>query len=407
MHKVADWFLNYLEAFDFKNKKEINTNPYRNSFTIKQIFVDFWDSFKKQPDVIKNGIRPCVTKEVEKMMGCSEFKNGFSLFECPNCHAFTRVPFTCKSRFCNKCGIVYAKERANEIANKTMDVNHRHVVFTIDKDLRYYFKKDRQLLDCLFKAVENTLFYTLKKIGRKSEDLTPGFIMVLHTFGRDLKWNPHIHCLLTEGGLTAQGTYKQVNYIHFETLRKSFMKEVFDELSNHIEVFESKNKFYQIKNNSYQKYDNGFYVYAPKQRSNAKDKKGQKQVIKYILRYAGRPVMAQSRIEAYDPETKIIQYWYEPHDSDETVHVTENVFVFIGKLIQHIQERNFKTIRYAGIYAAKDHKYRDYKKKYKQKKAMNDFIHKFRSSIIQDFNRDPQKCECGTIMEFVDIFILA
>ena len=36
----------------------------------------------------------------------------------------------------------------------------------------------------------------------KSQKFTPGFISVLHTFGRDLKWNPHIHCLISEGGLS-------------------------------------------------------------------------------------------------------------------------------------------------------------------------------------------------------------
>ena len=35
----------------------------------------------------------------------------------------------------------------------------------------------------------------------KTELFTPGFICVLHTFGRDLKWNPHIHCLISEGGI--------------------------------------------------------------------------------------------------------------------------------------------------------------------------------------------------------------
>ena len=42
----------------------------------------------------------------------------------------------------------------------------------------------------------------------KSQKFTPGFISVLHTFGRDLKWNPHIHCLISEGGLSA------VSYTH-------------------------------------------------------------------------------------------------------------------------------------------------------------------------------------------------
>ena len=96
------------------------------------------------------------------------------------------------------------------------------------------------MLDCLFKAVENTLFCALEKCGRKSENLTPGFIMVLHTFGRDLKWNPHIHVLLTEGGMSEQGTYKNVHYIHYEQLRKSFQKELFDQLCGYTDVFGGK-----------------------------------------------------------------------------------------------------------------------------------------------------------------------
>ena len=107
------------------------------------------------------------------------------------------------------------------------------------------------------------------------------------------------------------------------------------------------------------------------------------------MRYTGRPVMAQSRIEAYDKQTKIIMYWYEPHDSDEVVHVTENVFSFIAKLIQHIMPSHFKSIRYGGIYAAKIHKYQKKKKLFHQKQTFEKFIHRFRKTIIQDFKRDP------------------
>ena len=341
------------------------------------------------------------------MMGCSDFNRGFSLFECPHCHNFTRVPFTCKSRFCNRCGIIYARNRANKITKKTLNVSHRHVVFTIDSDLRYIFKKDKSLLNCLFKAVENTLFYALRNCGRKSENLTPGFIMVLHTFGRDLKWNPHIHVLLTEGGMSEQGVYKHVNFICYKQLRTSFMKALFDELAKHIDAFESKSAFYKLKNQSYQNHKNGFYVYAPPQKSLSKNKKGEQQVINYILRYTGRPVMAQSRIEAYDKNSHLIQYWYEPHDRKEIVHVTEHVFVFIGKLIQHILPENFKAIRYAGIYAAIDHKYREKKKRYEQKKHFQEFVHSFRNTIIHDFNRDPIRCTCGTIMVFIEVFVLS
>lgn len=404
MEKLSEW-PKFLNEYGFNDKEEINTNPHSNAFSIKRIFKDNWNDFRKQDDVIKNGIRPCVIKEVTKMMGCKEFDNGFTLFECLNCNKYTRVPFTCKSRFCNSCGIIYARNRGAQVASKTLDVSHRHVVFTIDDELRYYFKKDRLLLDGLFHAVQDTIFLTLEKCGRKSENLTPGFIMVLHTFGRDLKWNPHIHVLLTEGGMTEQGNYKHVKYINYERLRKSFMKVLFDYLSEHIDIFGGKDKFYTLKNKIYKNHQNGFYVYAPQPKSNFKNKNGTQQTVTYILRYTGRPVMAQSRIEAYDKESQIIMYWYEPHEGGDIVHVTENVFVFIGKLIQHIMPSHFKSIRYGGIYAAKDHKYRESKRKHKQKKHFKNMFLKFRDSIIQDFKRDPLKCLCGSKMNFVDIFI--
>lgn len=113
--------------------------------------------------------------------------------------------------------------------------------------------------------------------------------------------------------------------------------------------------------------------------------------------------MAQSRIEAYDKQSQIIQYWYEPHDSDEIVHVTENVLVFIGKLIQHILPTHFKSIRYAGIYASQDKKYKEKKKRYKQKQAFQEFIHRYRNTIILVFKRDPQNIPSWLIDEICDM----
>jgi len=61
-------------------------------------------------------------------------------------------------------------------------------VFTIDDQLRDFFL-NLSLLDCLFHAVNSVVSRMFFKLN-KSMNFTPGFIMVLHTFGRDLKWNP-------------------------------------------------------------------------------------------------------------------------------------------------------------------------------------------------------------------------
>ena len=49
----------------------------------------------------------------------------------------------------------------------------------------------------------------------KSKNFTPGFIMVLHTFGRDLKWNPHIHCLISEGGYSDDSFWRNVKHFDY------------------------------------------------------------------------------------------------------------------------------------------------------------------------------------------------
>ena len=50
----------------------------------------------------------------------------------------------------------------------------------------------------------------------KSKSFTPGYIMVLHTFGRDLKWNPHIHCLIFKGGYSYDGVFVTFHYNRHE-----------------------------------------------------------------------------------------------------------------------------------------------------------------------------------------------
>ena len=66
---------------------------------------------------------------------------------------------------------------------------------------------DRSLLNCLFHAVNSVISRMFFKLN-KSKNFTPGFIMDLHTFGRDLKWNPHI----------------PVSYTHLSLLFISFRK---------------------------------------------------------------------------------------------------------------------------------------------------------------------------------------
>ena len=95
---------------------------------------------------------------------------------------------------------MYVIDRTTSMAFMMIHVPHRHYVFTIARELRPLFLSERSLLNCLFSSVNSAVTRMFHK-ENKSELFTPGFICVLHTFGRDLKWNTHIHCLVSEGGV--------------------------------------------------------------------------------------------------------------------------------------------------------------------------------------------------------------
>ena len=107
-------------------------------------------------------------------------------------------------------------------------------------------------------------------------------------------------------------------------------------------------KFKKLKNDLYKRYDNGFYVHAPKsQFSNVQG------AIKYITRYTNRPAMADSRIIDYNPSVPSVTYYYDRHEDGKRITETVHPFELIKKLIIHILEKGFNMTRYYGIYAMK------------------------------------------------------
>ena len=366
-----------------------------SKYTIKQIFIDHWDDFVKAYSHLN--IRSVVFKEVNRMMSCGNPALGYALYYCEHCNKFLNVPFRCKSRFCNTCGVKYAKDRVFNISKKLIRCIHRHIVFTIPKELRIYFQEDRTLLDGLFYAASETVlswFYELNK----SQNFKPGIMCTLHTFGRDLKWNPHIHMLCSEGGAGNTEVFRKIKHISYQSLRKRWQKLLLDYISKNLPSSKLP-KFKKLKNYLYVNYDNGFYVRAkPNIISNIK------LAVDYVIRYTGRPAMAQSRIINYDGE--YVTFYYERHEDNKRVEETIHVYDFIKKLIIHIPEENFKMVRYYGFYA-KEHKFSNL-----IFKMLNDIqikvrqsLRKWRLSIELSFGYDPLRCSCGRFMDFVDIFI--
>jgi len=354
---------------------------------LQQIFTDYYEE-------IEYTLHPRKTEmeNIDKMIHCGDPSFGGAMYGCPHCGNLKFVPFRCHSRFCPTCGNKYAMERTTSMSFKLVNVTHRHCVFTIDKSLREFFLKDRSLLDCLFHSANSVITRMFYKMN-KSKNFTPGFIMVLHTFGRDLKWNPHIHCLISEGGYSDDGVWRNVKHFDYTFLRNAFRTALLNEMESKIG-----SSFKKVKAKCYREHQQGFYVYA---KPNLCDPRI---VVKYIGRYLGRPVIATSRIDKYDGE--MVTFHYNRHEDEQYIEETIPAMEFIQRLIHHIPEKHFKMIRYGGIYAR--HREIDSKLYRAISKSKHHIYHSFnqwRTAILSSFGYDPLVCpDCQHRMEFLELY---
>ena len=363
--------------------------PKTKTYSIKDIFIEHWHDFCGYDDNNNLKIREIVYFEVDKMMKCRTSKLGFSYFECPNYHNHHIQFHSCKSKFCTSCGNKYSKERVISIESKLYNCNHRHLVFTIHDALWNLFREDRTRLNLLFEAVNITLSSWFKdRYGKHG--FKPGFVLTLHTFGRDDKWNPHIHALVAELGVS-NNTCEKLDFFPYDMLRKRFQKILLDLLEKNI----GKQKFRPLKNMVYYTSKNGFYVRAKKN-----ENLGTKQNIEYVLRYCGRPAFAASKILNVSGE--YITFWYQRHEDDLFVVETIHIFEFIKRIIIHIPEYQFKTIRYYGFYSKKSN-FHDkmvmlvHPKKIEFARKLN----KWFLLSIRTFNNSPLICsKCKTVIQF-------
>ena len=353
---------------------------------LQEIFADHYEEM-----IYTLHPRDAVVENVEKMIHCGDPSYGGAMYGCPKCGKLKFVPFRCHSRFCPTCGNKYSMERTTSMSFKLVNVTHRHCVFTIDEDLRHFFLEDRTLLNCLFHAVTSVVSHMFFKLN-KSKHFTPGFIMVLHTFGRDLKWNPHIHCLISEGGYSDDGFWRNVKHFNYTYLRNAFRTALLNELETALGP-----SFKKVKAACYKNHEHGFYVYA---KPNKCDPKA---VTKYIGRYLGRPVIATSRIDKYDGD--FVTFHYNRHEDDVYVEETIPVMDFINRLIRHIPEKHFKMIRYGGLYARSreidKHLHRAISR---EKHRFYQSFNEWRTAILHAFGYDPLKCECGATMLFQELY---
>jgi len=140
---------------------------------------------------------------------CGDDLQGVARIRCtnPDCgHDYFR-PFSCKGFYlCPSCSqkrtLLFAEHLTDEVL---LDLPHRQFVFTMPKALRPFFRHDRRL----FSSVSRLIFALLAEFYAEAagRPLMTGMIVAHQTYGDMLRFNPHFHAIVLEGGFDDEGTF--------------------------------------------------------------------------------------------------------------------------------------------------------------------------------------------------------
>ena len=208
----------------------------------------------------------------------------------------------------------------------------------------------------------------------------------------------HFHKLLNSNIKIRDTVIENVDkMIHCGDFKRGYAFYICEHCSRFmVSPFSCRSRFCTSCGNLYKHCPNGFYVYAKPTLTNNQD------VLKYIGRYLGRPVIASSRIDNYDGE--FVTFHYNRHEDNKLITETVSAVDFIKKLIIHIPEKHFKLIRYYGIYA-KHHKHENSLRLFipKEKRRFHILRNSWRTSVSLSFHFDLLLCKCGHKMTLFSI----
>jgi len=276
---------------------------------------------------------------------CRTAELGGHVDVCRSC-GFERPAYnSCRNRHCPKCQALRQEKWIAARTERLLSVRHFHVVFTLPSELRALAQRaPREIFGALFAAASETLL----ELGETRLCAQLGVTMVLHTWTRDLRFHPHVHALVTAGGLALDGSrwspsnrkylfpvevmgallrgkmLAALRALHARGAFASFLDfddpEGFDRLMRKL----ASNKRWIV------------YAKRPFARVD--------HVLKYLGRYTHRVGISNSRLVDVTDEGVTFRT-----KNGKTVTVTP--VEFLRRFVQHVLPDGFHKIRHYGLYA--------------------------------------------------------
>ena len=171
--------------------------------TIQKMFVAFKQPLDNSKQPIKN------RKAIHAITHCRTKGMGVSVYRCKDHHQPIEQFHSCRHRSCYLCAQKKRLEWIEQQKSRVLNTPHFHVIFTLPHEYLSLWRYNETVFSqILFKASKETL---LELIGDpRYGGVTPGILMTLHTWGRQLTLHPHTHCLVSAGGLDTEGQWRDL-----------------------------------------------------------------------------------------------------------------------------------------------------------------------------------------------------
>ncbi len=320
----------------------------KRSLEVADIFQAFGPAYREAHELPVQHLRVMRAIEI-----CRTAELGGHLDQCDHCGAVRISYNSCRNRHCPKCQCL-EKERWLEAREKDfLPTAYFHVVFTLPEGLRpLALRNQKAIYSLLFKSVSETL----TELARDSKHLGAeiGFMAILHTWSQTLIDHPHLHCLVTGGGLSLDGKRwlhsKKDFFLPVKVLSCMFRGKFLDGLKKEYEAGQLRfpGQIEELKEASAFKrfltnlYHQAWVVYC------RPSLKHPEKVVGYLGRYTHRVALSNDRLVKLEG-TKVTFRWRDSADNNKIKLLTLEAFEFIRRFLLHVLPEQFVKIRYYGI----------------------------------------------------------
>ncbi len=310
---------------------------------IQNIFRCYEKQLRSQARPVKH------LKAIDAIVHCRTAHLGMNVYECKQDLKLTRIYHSCRHRGCYLCAYSRREQWISAQRKKLLNCKHFHVIFTLAHEyLNLWRYNQKWFANALFAEVSGTLMELL--VDKKRQGLRPGILMALHTWGRQLTLHPHMHCLVTGGGLDDGGQWKESGeYLlpvklvkaRYRSRMQARIKKAYESGELVLPPDHDGRVFWKLHKEAWSKQ---WSVRIEPRYAHGSG------VMLYLSRYLLGGPLNPKQIVRCDADK--IGFRYKDHRDKRTKVLELKTAEFLRRLLEHVPEPGQQVVRHYGLYAS-------------------------------------------------------